>query len=254
MMKRILPALACALVLAPVLQAASASQVQTPEAVIEKYLAALGGRDALTKLTSRRATGTIAFKSGQGDLSGPYESSAKAPNKVRVLIKLDMTPLGMSDTMTIEQKFDGTSAITLNTLQGNTPISGSQLEHMKNNAFPSPVLNYKTNGLKLEMLPKEQVAGRDATVIQATPAAGPAMKLYFDPEGGLLVKSIVRLTVANQGEIEQVSEPSDYKTVDGVKVPFKIVNTSPGQTVVISITKVEHNVPLDDALFVVKGL
>ena len=108
--------------------------------------------------------------------------------------------------------------------------------------------------MKFEVLPKEQVAGRDATVLVATPKVGPSMKLYFDPESGLLVRSVVRLNSPEQGEIEQMSEPSDYRTVDGVKVPHKIVNTSPGQTVTITITKVENNVALDDAIFVPKGL
>jgi hypothetical protein len=80
------------------------------------------------------------------------------------------------------------------------------------------------------------------------------MKLYFDPETGLLVRSIVKLSSPEAGEIEQISEPSDYRTVDGVKVPFKLVNTSPDQVVRITITKIEHNVAIDDALFVSKGL
>ena len=54
--------------------------------------------------------------------------------------------------------------------------------------------------------------------------------------------------------VEQISEPTDYRAVDGVKVPFKIVNTSPNQTVAITITKIENNVALDDAIFVSKGL
>jgi outer membrane lipoprotein-sorting protein len=139
-------------------------------------------------------------------------------------------------------------------MRGNITIGGSQLQHMKNNAFPSPQLNYKTNGMKFAVQPKEQVAGRDATVIVATPTAGPAIRLYFDPESGLLVRSVVRLDTPEQGEIEQISEPSDYRAVDGVKVPFKIVNTSPGQTVTITMTKVENNVTIDDSIFVAKGL
>jgi len=73
-------------------------------------------------------------------------------------------------------------------------------------------------------------------------------------DSGLLVRSIVRLNVPEQGEIEQISEPTDYRAVDGVKVPFKIVNTSPNQTVTITITKVENNVAFDDSIFVSKGL
>ena len=253
-MKRILLLLVGAALFAPALQAVTSFQAPTPDAVIEKYLAAMGGRDALGKLTSRRATGTVLLSSGGNDLNGTYEVSTKAPNKVRVQIKLDLTPMGMPDPMVIDQRFDGATAMNMNSMQGNTPIAGSQLEHMKNNAFPSPLFNYKTNGMKFEVLPKEQVGGRDAIALVATPKTGPSMKLYFDPDSGLLVRSVVRLNVPEQGEIEQVSEPSDYRVVDGVKVPHKIVNTSPNQTVTITITKVENNVALDDAIFVSKGL
>ena len=253
-MKRILLLLAGVLLFAPALQAVPTFQAPAADAVIEKYLAALGGRDVLSKLTSRRATGTVLFNAQGNDINGTYEVSTKAPNKVRVQIKLDLSPMGVPDPMMIDQRFDGTAAMTMNSMQGNTTIDGNQLEHMKNNAFPSPLLNYKTNGMKFEVLAKEQVAGRDATVLVATPKVGPSMKLYFDPESGLLVRSVVRLNSPEQGEIEQMSEPSDYRTVDGVKVPHKIVNTSPGQTVTITITKVENNVALDDAIFVPKGL
>jgi outer membrane lipoprotein-sorting protein len=253
-MKRILLLLAGVVLLAPAPQAVSSFQAPSPDAVIEKYLAAMGGREALGKLTSRRATGTVMVSTGGNDLNGTYEVSTKAPNKVRVLIKLDLSSVGMPEPMTIDQRFDGATAMNTNSMQGTTPIAGSQLEHMKNNAFPSPLLNYKTNGMKFEVLPKEQVAGRDATVLVATPKTGPAIKLYFDLESGLVVRSVVRLNVPEQGEIDQVSEPTDYRTVDGVKVPFKIVNTSPNQTVTITITKVENNVALDDSIFVSKGL
>ena len=38
-----------------------------------------------------------------------------------------------------------------------------------------------------------------------------------------------------------------------MKVPFVQTNTSPVQTVTIRLEKVEHNVPMDDAMFVVKS-
>ena len=253
-MKRILLLLVGAALFAPALQAVSSFQAPAPEAVIEKYLAAMGGRDALGKLTSRRASGAVTFSTQGGDFKGTYDVSTKAPNKVRVLIKLDVSAMGATEPMTIDQRFDGSTGMTLNSMQGDTAIAGRQLDHMKNNAFPSPLLNYKTNGMKFEVLPKEQVAGKDATVMVATPSVGPSMKLYFDPDSGLLVRSVVRLNAPDGSELEQTSEPSDYRTVDGVKVPHKIVNTSPGQTVTITIAKVENNVALDDAIFVSKGL
>lgn len=51
------------------------------------------------------------------------------------------------------------------------------------------------------------------------------------------------------GEIEQTVDLSDYRDVDGVKGPFTVKVSNPAQTVTISLTKVEHNKPIDDAMF-----
>jgi len=40
--------------------------------------------------------------------------------------------------------------------------------------------------------------------------------------------------------------------VDGVKVPFKVVNANTLQTLTITFSKVENNVAVDDAMFVKK--
>ena len=119
-MKRILLLLVGVLLFAPALQAVPTFQAPAADAVIEKYLAAMGGRDALSKLTSRRATGTVLFNAQGNDINGTYEVSTKAPNKVRVQIKLDLSPMGMPDPMMIDQRFDGTAAMNMNSIQGNT--------------------------------------------------------------------------------------------------------------------------------------
>ena len=52
------------------------------------------------------------------------------------------------------------------------------------------------------------------------------------------------------GEIEQTSSYADYRVVDGIKLPFQIRTTSSVQNFTVTITKVEHNVRIDPALFV----
>jgi len=49
-----------------------------------------------------------------------------------------------------------------------------------------------------------------------------------------------------------VAEASDYRKVDGLTLPFKTVNSTPEQTVTIVLKTVEHNVAIDDAMFVKK--
>lgn len=226
---------------------------QTPDELVEKHLAALGGRDAISKVTSRRATGTITLSTPNGDFGGPVEMSYKAPNKVRFTMQLDLSAMGVAEKMIVEQKFDGTVGWALNSLQGDQEITGNQLENMKSNVFPSSLLNYKANGITLEMLPKEQVDGKDALVMRATPKSGSKIKMYFDPTSYLILKSVATLVSPEMGEIEQTSTLSDYRAVDGVKVPFQVVQSSAVQTATIKLTKIEHNVALDDAIFKAKS-
>lgn len=250
-MKRAYLPLVLSLLLVPVL--AVKASTQTPDEVVEKHLAALGGREALGKLTSRKATGTVTIATPNGDLSGPVEIFSKAPNKSRAVMQLDLSALGVPEKMNVEQKFDGTVGWALNAMQGDTEITGNQLENMRNNVFPSGLLNYKAAGTRIEVLPKQQLAGKDVIVLLATPKAGSAVRMFLDAETYLLVRTVATVNSPQTGgDLEQTAEPSDYRAVDGVKVAFVVVNSNPVQTVTIRLTKVEHNVALDEAMFSVK--
>lgn len=236
------------------LPAGATSAVQaTADEIIEKHLAAVGGRDALSKLTSRRGTGTLTIGTPNGDLTGPVELLAKAPNKVRVLISLDLTAMGMSDKMVIEQKFDGTAAWMLNSMQGDQEIKGNQLDNMRSNAFPTPLLTYKTSGATAELMPRENLNGKSVLVILFTPKTGSPARMYFDPESFLLLRTRATINSPETGDLEQTSDVSDYRTVDGIKWPFQVVNSSTMQTITIKLDKIEHNVAIDDAVFSAKA-
>jgi outer membrane lipoprotein-sorting protein len=227
---------------------ASSASAQTADEIVEKYLAAVGGRDALSKLTTRRSTGVVTISVQGADLSGPIEISTKAPNKGRAYMKLDLTALGAGE-MIIDQRFDGTSGVAMNSLQGDSEITGNQLENMRNNVFPTPLLAYKTAGTTLEALPRGRVGATEALVLQMTPKTGSVTRLYFDAATGLLLKTVATVSAPELGSFEQTSEVSDYRSVDGVLVPFMTVTSSPMQTITVALSKVEHNVTLDDALF-----
>jgi hypothetical protein len=224
-------------------------EAQTVAEVIEKHLAALGGRAALGKITSRLTVGTVALSSPTGDLNGTIEALYKVPNKMRAQVALDLTPMGMTEKMQIDQRFDGKAGWILNSLQGDAEMTGDQLENMRNSMFPSPLLNFQERGVKVELQPKETLAGKEAVVLLVIPKSGPAARVYLDPDTYLAMRSTIKMNSPEMGELNQVSEPSDYRTVDGIKVPFKIVNSSEMQTVTIVLSKVTHNVPADDAQF-----
>jgi len=222
---------------------------QTADEIAEKVLAALGGRDALSKLTSRRSIGTITVSSPQGDINGTIEINSKAPNKSSTHIELDLSAMGMPDKMMIDQKFDGTTGSNINSMQGEQEWTPNQLQNLRNSSFPTPLLNYKARGTTLEALPKETVAGKSYLVLKATPKEGSFSKIYIDPDTFLPARSITTVTMAQVGEVEQTVELFDYRAVDGVKLPFRQVNTNSLQSATFKFTKVEHNVEMPDALF-----
>ena len=238
------------LVLIP--QPRSIAALQNDEAVIEKHLAALGGRQALAKLTSRKSTGTVTLSTPGGPISGTIETVLKAPNKSRLLMTLDLSAVG-AGTMTVEQRFDGTTAYAVNSMQGESQIPAKQIDNLRNNVFPTPFLGYKDRGARVEVLANEKVNGKDAIVLLVTPKTGSPTRMFLDAETYLLVRLITTINSPQLGgDVEQTTEFSDYRAVDGVKVPFRVTTANAVQTVSITVDKVEHNVPIDDTMFVKK--
>lgn len=240
------------MLLVPALSGLAAAQALTADQIIEKHLAALGGREALGKITSRRAIGTISVTTPMGDLGGPIEMVAKAPNKMRADIRIDLTAVGGPGEMVITEMFDGTTGWSMNSMQGDNPMSGDQLEAAKNNFFPSPLLNYKQAGITATLEPSQQINGKATHVVLFSPKSGPKERMFFDAESLMLVRSTSTMTLPQTGLTETLSEPSDYRVVDGVKVAFALAQTAGGQSVTMTFTKIENNVPIDDARFVKK--
>jgi hypothetical protein len=231
-----------------VLTTASSAAAQTADEVVEKSLTAMGGRAALGKLTTRSSSGTMTVSTPGGDISGTVESLNAVPNKSRTLITLDLSALG-AGSVVLDQRCDGTSGYSLDSMRGNSDITGRQLDLMKQNYFPTPLLDYKAHGLTVELAGTEQVAGRPAHVLKVTSAAGTPSRMFIDAESYLPVQSVVTVDLPEVGELEQTLAFSDYRAVDGVQVPFTVKGSSAVQTFTIALSTVEHNVKVDESLF-----
>ena len=227
---------------------AGSASAQTADEIAEKSLAAIGGRAALAKLKSRSMTGKMTISTDNGDIPASFEAVNQAPNKMRRLITLDLSALG-APSATIEQRFDGTTAYAMDSMRGEVALSASQLENLKNTIFPSPLLGYKERGTKILLGGREKLGDRDVFALSVTPASGPVTRLFIDAQSYLPVRSVVTLDLPEIGSQEQTTDLSDYRDVDGVKVPFAIKGTSPVQSFTITMTKVTHNAEIDPALF-----
>jgi hypothetical protein len=241
-------------VAAAVLLWASSAQAQTADEVVEKHLAAIGGRAVLAKATSQMSTGAVVVSTQGMDLSGPVEVYRKAPNKSRSFIRLDLSAVGGTE-VTVDQRCDGKAGFLSNSMQGDREVSGDQLQAMLNNSFPSSLLNYKEAGARVELTGKDNVGGRAVHVLLLTPKAGPPSRLFIDAETFDVLRTITKVNVPEAGgEVEQTIDVGDFRTVSGIRMPFRVTTVSATQTVSITLAKVEVNVPIDDAMFLRPGV
>jgi outer membrane lipoprotein-sorting protein len=232
-----------------VLTSAATASAQTVDDIVEKSLAAVGGRGALGTLTSRVMTGKIVVTTPGGDIPGTITVMNQAPNKVRTLMALDLASLG-AGTMEIDYRFDGTTGFVLDSMRGDREVTGGQLETLRNTVFPSPFLDYKERGTTIALAGTQKVGDVEALALTITPKSGPATRLLLDSKTYLPLRTITMIDVPEAGgNIEQTTDLSDYREVDGVKVPFHLKGTSPVQNFTVNVTKIEHTTTIDPALF-----
>ena len=96
--------------------------------------------------------------------------------------------------------------------------------------------------------PAEKIGDHDVVqVIGANPGKAP-IRLFFDKESGLLVRSI-RYADSPLGRNPTQVDYSDYRAQDGVKVPFQWTIARPLGRFTIQVTELQQNVPVDDKKF-----
>jgi photosynthetic reaction center cytochrome c subunit len=204
--------------------------------ILDKYLAAVGGADALHKIQTRVQKGTIdAF--GQ---SYPIEIFSEAPEK---RVSLSHPPTGTSVTA-----FNG-EAGWLSMPGGFHPMSASEGEAARIDAelrLPARLRELYTD---FRVRPGETIAGRPTYLVIAKAQGKPTLNLYFDQENGLLLR-LIRFAETPLGRNPTQIDYGDYRETDGVKIPYRWTLVRPGGAFTIRVDSVQQNVPVDEKLFV----
>jgi outer membrane lipoprotein-sorting protein len=223
--------------LVPLTAAAQEPALPSVDDVLAKYIAATGGKDAIEKVTSRVAKGTIDIVTFGA--SGTFEEYVKSPNRSVMISEF-------SGFGTVIQCYDGKSGWASDPQQGFRELAGPELAAFKRSADLQAALHMKDQYKKLTVTGRGKVGDRDAYIVEGQPAEGSADKLYFDAQSGLLIRLE---TSAPQGSGTMTAILEDFKDVDGVKVPATIHEDMPDISLVIKLQDIKQNVPIDDAKF-----
>jgi photosynthetic reaction center cytochrome c subunit len=204
--------------------------------VLSKYLAAVGGADALKKIHSRVEKGTI---DAMGHKSA-IEVYSEAPDK-----RVSISHMQNGASVTAFNGEAGWLAMGNNVHR----MSANEREGARTDADLYLPINLPNMYKQLRVLPGEQVNGHDTVVVSATGGgAHPALRLYFDPQTGLLVRQI-RYTETALGRLPTQVDYADYREANGVKTPYQWTLVRPNGSFTIRISDVQQNVPIDQKLF-----
>lgn len=208
----------------------------TTSQLIERYIQALGGADALKKVTSRVARGTETFRGKAVSI----EQFTEAPGR-QALIR----HLAEGESATV---FDGRSGWFAMPGRRAREMQGEDLDAARMSADLQLPLHFQQLFPELRVEYPETVDGHEAYLLLGIREGQPPIKFYFDEQSGLLVR-IVRYAESPLGRDPTQIEYADYRDVDGVRVPFRVTLSQPGSISTIQLATVQQNVRIEDSKF-----
>ncbi|MBS1903761.1 MAG: hypothetical protein JSS75_08670 [Bacteroidetes bacterium] len=210
---------------------------QSADEVVDKYLAAIGGKDAWHNLHSIRMVGEV------------NANGTKIPMTLTVVhkkaMRQDMTVMGMS----------GINIVTANGGWVYMPFAGQkEPEAQTPDAvkmqqdqldIQGQLLDYKQKGETCEYIGKEDVDGTECYKLKLTKTNGTVSSLFIDPSNNYLIRTTTKAKVDGQDQEQTINFSNFEKVGNGLIFPMAI-NMGMGD---VKFTKIEINPTIDDKIF-----
>ncbi len=200
----------------------------TLEKVLERYVDAVGGQEAIAKLTTRVCKGQFIDDrpyAGPKQII-PFETFAKVPDKSLFVLK--------HPENTEHEGFDGSTRWRRD---NNGLIRRENKERSQMDYFldPQNVLRIHEYFPGMELVGKVKLRGHSVYVVENS-RKSPHYTLYFDMETGLLIQI-------------GYYELHEYREVNGIKFPFRLEYSRKGGSNTYKFEDVRHNIPIEDKRF-----
>jgi hypothetical protein len=226
-----------------VLAFSGALRAEEPKEIIDKAIKAAGGEEKLAKFKAHTwsAKGTY-YGAGDGM---PYtaEYAVQFPDKIRVEIKNVFTLVLNGDKGWMKM---GENAEEMNADQL------TEQKEQQHAGYVASLLPLKDKAYTLTALGDSKVGDRPVVGVKVSSKGHRDVNLYFDKDTNLLAKGEWTVKAMEEGgkEVAQETLYSDYKDVDGAKVPMKVALNRDGKKYVESENSdVKVAEKLDDSLF-----
>ena len=225
---------------APEEESATAAALPSAQAILDKYLAAVGGAAVLQKIKTRVQTGNI-------EVTGkkyPIEIYSQAPDN---RVSISHLPSGPSVTAFNRE------AGWLSTPNGIRRMSSAEQQAARIDAELYFPLQLPRMYQEFEVSSGELINGKATYLVSAKGKGAPGLRLYFDQESGLLVR-LIRFAETPLGRNPTEIDYADFRVADGVKLSYRWTLARPNGRFTIQIDAVKQNVPLDEGQFVTPSI
>jgi len=205
----------------------------TPEEIIAKNIEAIGGIQALNKITNKKIITTK--KLVQKNIVVKDTEYMERPNNYY-----------QSGDSGLRSGSNGKMFWQIYRLQPPHLLEGEQLSnHLIENLFDGPdgphvpYKSMKTEGI-------EQINGKDCYKVIKTPEKGPKRTVYYDKNNFTIVK-----TTTHQNENNEYSRYiEEYQKINNIFFPYKVVFYSNGQKInEVTTDKIELNIEMPGGIF-----
>ena len=213
------------------------AHAQTADEVVDKYIAALGGKEKLMSLKTVKMEGSMSVQGA--------DLAITSTRSHMVGIRLDIDVMGTSNYQ-VANTTKGAAFWPVRGQDAPEPMEPEQFKSAQNQMdLQGALCNYKEKGTTVELLGKETVEGAETNKLKITYKNGIVVNYLIDTKTNRLVKSTGK-TTANGQEVDIETGYSDYKqNADGYWFPYSVTNMQG----TISYDKISTNVPVDESIY-----
>jgi len=220
-------------VFALAVQACAGDGPPSASRVVEKYMRAIGGRDAAERFPARHLTAEMSIPATGTTVS--MEVWTKPVSRILARTETNGTK--------ITTGFDGTTAWAITPLTGARILDRATIGKSFDDLNFGTVVDFARAYPTMETLGERTVDGHACWNVRMVSKDGFEVRNCFDKDSGLLVSTVVPGT---EGAADMVM--SDYRDFDGLRMPTRLTTTVNGQRTVTTIRSISH-APIADSVF-----
>ena len=211
----------------------------TAETVLDAYVKAIGGKDALMSVKDETTV-------MEGAMMG-QKLTIKITRKAPGMSKEEVT----MGSMVLQKKVCNGKRVMQSGMQGSKELTGDELKNelLENTSYKE--LKYKELGYKYTLLGVDKLNDKDVYKLEMENPSGDKTTEYYDVTSGLKLRTETIIS-SRQGDAMVATDLGDYKEVGKVKYPHSIKIDQGGQIIDTKVISLEVNKKIKDTEFEIK--